>query len=185
MLTLSDAVDIIIRYSPDYQTILNRKTVKRDVLFQYLHDNNVSLTPPMTKLALIQKILEYWGTTRNDNQDCSAQSENANGSALSETTNMQNTEDEVKQMATKFAEWFYTMMNEDRSCTYLHTHILIYLYSLTRRVHYNAVTLRLENRKRQCLVNFCIKLRINNTLPACLSVCMFLSTIHMYSQVHD
>lgn len=114
MLTLSDAVDIIIRYSPDYQTILNRKTVKRDVLFQYLHDNNVSLTPPMTKLALIQKILEYWGTTRNDNQDCSAQSENANGSALSETTNMQNTEDEVKQMATKFAEWFYTMMNEDQ-----------------------------------------------------------------------
>lgn len=114
MLTVSDAVDIIIRYSPDYQTILNRKTVKRDVLFQYLHDNNVSLTPPMTKLALIQKILEYWGTTRNDNQICSAQSENANGSALSETTNIQQTEDEVKQMATKFAEWFYTMMNEDQ-----------------------------------------------------------------------
>lgn len=102
----TEAVEAIIRYSLDYSTILNRKCVKRDILFQYCHDNNIFIIPPVTKLLLIQKILDHWSCTSSNQQlvyDVSEQQHQEEAATISQQN--------IITMANKFAEWFYGLMN--------------------------------------------------------------------------
>lgn len=106
----ADAIEIIIRYSLDYSTILNRKCIKRDILFQYCHNTHIFIVPPVTKLSLIQKILDHWADTSNTQQQISQIIEE--NTAVAENHPETSNED-INLMAFKFTEWFYSLMNSD------------------------------------------------------------------------
>lgn len=92
---VTDAVEAILMHSPNFQSVLRRKIVTRDLLFQYLHENKVSVALPITKPELIDIVREYWN--------------------LKDSAPISTVENEIlpelNVMAVKFTEWFYTMMN--------------------------------------------------------------------------
>ena len=54
-------------YSQTAVEFLRRKRIRRDVLFQYLHENDVIVPVSAEKAQLISKCLEFWGSDVNQN----------------------------------------------------------------------------------------------------------------------
>nr|XP_022909282.1 uncharacterized protein C3orf38 homolog [Onthophagus taurus] len=100
--TREDALDVIFKYSTNEVSILRRRAITRDVLFNYLHANNVTVSIPTTKDKLIDQICMLWNI---QNQEIQAQS---NAIVLNDKSN---DECNVKTMAKEFTQWFYEMMN--------------------------------------------------------------------------
>lgn len=96
-----EAIEGIIKYSPNELSILKRKAVTKEVLFEYLHQNNVGVPVPTTKSALIDKICNYWNLPTSQ---CVCEAEK-------ETTIEENTTENLELLGEKFAEWFYNMLN--------------------------------------------------------------------------
>ncbi|XP_067664467.1 uncharacterized protein C3orf38 homolog [Haliotis asinina] len=59
--TKTEAIRAIITYSETSAELLKRKKIRRDLLFQYLDDNNVPVSVSAEKHQLVFKILEFWG----------------------------------------------------------------------------------------------------------------------------
>ncbi|KAL1517815.1 hypothetical protein ABEB36_001538 [Hypothenemus hampei] len=99
--TNKDAIENIIKYSPDYLSILRRKAVTKEILFNYLESNNVKVQLPKTKNELIDLTMDYWKDLRTANEDKSTYVE------------IGKSESNVNQMAEHFARWFYPMLNNN------------------------------------------------------------------------
>lgn len=100
-----DAIAVIIKYSPDELSILKRKAVTKDVLFEYLHKNDVAIPVPTTKSVLIDKICNYWQLKVAPYKFEEATPSN------STTVNHEKDGENVEALGEKFAEWFYNMIN--------------------------------------------------------------------------
>jgi hypothetical protein len=52
-------MDAILLHSPTAESVLLRKRVSREILFKYLHNNDVP-TVPTDKGTMVKKILQMW-----------------------------------------------------------------------------------------------------------------------------
>ncbi|CAH0546650.1 unnamed protein product [Brassicogethes aeneus] len=128
-----EAINAILQYSPDAQSILKRKIVTKEILFSYLHEQNVPVQLPLKKTDLIEKIAEYWKLekslqflTYSDSDQSSNFSSNSskekndsellivsNDSSEVNTVEKNGTqESNVEELANQFVKWFYSMVNE-------------------------------------------------------------------------
>ncbi|XP_050311611.1 uncharacterized protein C3orf38 homolog [Anthonomus grandis grandis] len=89
-----EAVENVMRHSQDPISILRRKAITKEVLFAYLDENNVKVHLPITKPELIDAVTDYWQISRG----------------LSEMPQS----DDVNVMAEQFAQWFYSMLNDNQ-----------------------------------------------------------------------
>lgn len=114
------AITVILKYSADTVSILRRKCITREILFNYLDDNNVTVTLPTTKDTLIDKLLKFW--EKNDtNDEITKQFKSEKAPVVQNIYNIhiapQETIDknknEANELALKFSEWFYSIMNTD------------------------------------------------------------------------
>ncbi|XP_060520982.1 uncharacterized protein C3orf38 homolog isoform X2 [Cylas formicarius] len=100
-----EAIQCIIKYSSDEISILRRRTVTRDILFSYLEECGIKVRLPTTKNDLIDRIAELWNIPRTSNS-----SENNNSDVASrEVVSI----GDINVMAQQFADWFYSMLNEN------------------------------------------------------------------------
>ncbi|KAF7265307.1 uncharacterized protein C3orf38 [Rhynchophorus ferrugineus] len=108
--TKQEAISNIIKYSPDEISILRRKVVTKEILFNYLDNRNIKINLPTTKNLLIDKIAEIWSISRlcfsSGNIDCT---ENLHTSI--KECEEENFGNDINQMAHQFAIWFYNMLN--------------------------------------------------------------------------
>jgi hypothetical protein len=59
-LSLNDAFKIVLLHSESTNSILNRKTVSKEMLLKYLTDNNIPVTNNFTKTTLVDQVIEFW-----------------------------------------------------------------------------------------------------------------------------
>lgn len=117
------AINAILQYSPDELSILKRKIVTREILFQYLHDNKINVSLPINKHEIIEKILDYWGIPYRSNGSNITPSTSSllskssttriesekSDETIQKTTN--SNQDNIYQLALQFTEWFYSLLN--------------------------------------------------------------------------
>ncbi|XP_046373863.2 uncharacterized protein C3orf38 homolog [Haliotis rufescens] len=84
----TDAIRAIITYSETSGELLRRKKIRRELLFQYLDDNNVPVSVNAEKHQLILKILEYWGVSVSNGTQ-NKQANSAGGDFSHSTTECQ------------------------------------------------------------------------------------------------
>ncbi|KAF5286735.1 hypothetical protein FQR65_LT12468 [Abscondita terminalis] len=125
--TREDAITSILKYSPDLKSILKRKVVTRDILFSYLHENNVSVSLPTSKSDLIDLICTYWDLKTDHCKSALIKNEHSYternveeqppstelNKLIHENTLEEISSTDVNTLALKFSEWFYTMMNSN------------------------------------------------------------------------
>lgn len=106
---------MIIRHSPDARSILKRKIVTREVLFNYLDTNKVKLYPPHTKENLITKFLSIDTISTQDRLNTRPDEDsNTAKNDINLSTQVAAPPNNIDQMALKFSEWFYKMFNENQ-----------------------------------------------------------------------
>lgn len=100
-----EAVEAVIKYSRNELSVLKRKAITKEVLFEYLHERDVVIPVPTTKSALIDKICNFW--------NLKATIYKFEETKENETSN--NTEQDaagsIDLLGEKFTEWFYNMVN--------------------------------------------------------------------------
>lgn len=100
---VAEAIEAICKYSDSVPSILKRKIITKEILFAYLHQNDIPISLPAVKNALIERICAFWNITNDDSLHHDyKQIEQPTTSAESNT---------VELLAFKFGEWFYSMMN--------------------------------------------------------------------------
>ncbi|ESO86692.1 hypothetical protein LOTGIDRAFT_128762 [Lottia gigantea] len=112
---VKEAIKVIITYSDSSRDLLRRKKINRDILFQYLYDCKVVVSPNLDKSRLIDKILEYWKSDQT--LDTTSSSLNVSRTELSSldckkviaSAAVINQEDQA--LAETFVTWFYKMLN--------------------------------------------------------------------------
>lgn len=87
-------------------TILKRKSITKEVLFQYLHEKNVIVPAPTTKSVLIDKICEYWNL---EQPSLYKFQETIQNNSINEPS--ENCTGDLNLLGQKFTEWFYNMIN--------------------------------------------------------------------------
>lgn len=60
-----DAYKIVLLHSESVSSILNRKSVSKEMLLKYLTDNNIPVTNNFTKTTLVEQVIEYWKNLEN------------------------------------------------------------------------------------------------------------------------
>ncbi|KAI4470097.1 hypothetical protein MML48_1g16152 [Holotrichia oblita] len=124
-----DAIEIILKYSPDILSILKRRVVTRDVLFNYLHDRSVIVELPTTKDKLVAKICELWNLPTHKD----IRTSNEDVKTITSQKEIKSAESNVNVMAKQFAQWFYEMMNSTEYIEpdhfYLDARLILHLIS--------------------------------------------------------
>lgn len=132
-LSSADALEIILLHSSSVHSILNRKLITREILFQYLHNKQVAVRNDFTKQLLIEKTIQYWKenfqraeaeseslTERSENvQECVEveMSEYSGGEKVFDSDGTSEIDSPehfpINQMSRKFASWFFTNLNDE------------------------------------------------------------------------
>eukprot|EP00057_Strongylocentrotus_purpuratus_P005567 XP_003731273.2 PREDICTED: uncharacterized protein C3orf38-like [Strongylocentrotus purpuratus] len=124
-----EAAKAIIMYSDSAEQFLRRKLVKRDLIFIYLADLNVPMSPGADKSKLIQRVLECWQTTvddpsrgqiaGNDTRQMTDDSRQTTDDTRQTTDNTRQTRDDnmghppsCQDLAVHFSSWFFTQLNQ-------------------------------------------------------------------------
>ncbi|KAF2879165.1 hypothetical protein ILUMI_27017 [Ignelater luminosus] len=111
----ADAIEAILKYSPDLQSILRRRIVTREILFAYAHKYGAPVILPATKNDLVDTLCQFW--------DLKTFPSPTDVGTIDNTTSIQQLPQQFQQeassldvtvLAIKFCEWFYTMMNSDK-----------------------------------------------------------------------
>lgn len=117
-----EALLIIFRNMPNAQALLNKRLITKDILFKYVHTNQIPVTIDFTKGVLINKIIDYWDregpSTRNSNsshqsnlQRTSGSESNSNSQSSTSQQLIEETEYPINLLARKFSQWFYENYN--------------------------------------------------------------------------
>ena len=67
LISLPEAIRAIVTYTENPTELLKRRKVKRDVIFQYLVNEKIRLSPQAEKHQLIQATLQLWGAQLDSN----------------------------------------------------------------------------------------------------------------------
>lgn len=121
-----DAYKIVLLHSESVASILNRKTVSKEMLLKYLTDNNVPVTNNFTKNTLIDQIVAFWRNSENGiryppSQPQSSsqiyqlpitQQQDQHHHPISEIHSNQTEHFPINIMSRNFCSWFYKNFNE-------------------------------------------------------------------------
>lgn len=55
-----DSLDAILLHSKDLRSLLMRKKITKNVLFKYLHSNNISFPGNSEKTSLVEFVINIW-----------------------------------------------------------------------------------------------------------------------------
>jgi flagellar biosynthesis GTPase FlhF len=91
----SEAVTVILQYSPSVSSVLSRKKITKELIFKYLHKKKIPcIDPMMTKTAMVQTMTRYWEKTaqRQLNEDKDSKRESAAKRPAPAPTNQPNEE---------------------------------------------------------------------------------------------
>ncbi|XP_018331107.1 uncharacterized protein C3orf38 homolog isoform X2 [Agrilus planipennis] len=102
-----DAIEAILKHSPNELSILRRKCITKDVLFEYVHQNDIQVSLPITKPELIDVIFTFWKKRASDKSTNSESNITPSIELCKSTSNVNN-------MAEQFSAWFYSMLNQSR-----------------------------------------------------------------------
>ncbi|KAL8616654.1 hypothetical protein ACOMHN_031636 [Nucella lapillus] len=109
-----EAVKAIIEYSQSAVELLRRKKIRRDLLFQYLADCGVVISPNAEKQEMIYAVLDYWGYAALKNYDLTDTDSTTQAVAVASPPG-QNLQ---QRLGETFAKWFYQLLNsENPHCT--------------------------------------------------------------------
>ncbi|XP_039266572.2 uncharacterized protein C3orf38 homolog [Styela clava] len=127
-----EAIVAILTYSKTVEELLNRKKLKHEILFQYLHSKNVGgINPKCTKIELVSVIIDFWSkgvVERNKHLSShSTQGQTSQQITINYNTFIHHEEKNVlnvvsassvgdgldtgQQLAKEFILWFYPMLN--------------------------------------------------------------------------
>nr|CAB3227120.1 uncharacterized protein C3orf38 homolog [Phallusia mammillata] len=106
--TVEEARDVILQFSNSGKELLQRKKMKRNFLFLYLHKVGIPVDPSKEKDGLIQSILSYWdilkGVTIPNLSTNPQESGTSSGSSLSQV--------ESEKLGAEFLDLFYGLLKE-------------------------------------------------------------------------
>lgn len=59
---ISEAVTTILQYTENVMSLMSRKKITKELVFRYLHQNQVDgVSPAQDKRAMIELLLSHWG----------------------------------------------------------------------------------------------------------------------------
>jgi hypothetical protein len=76
----TEAVTVILQYSPSVSSVLSRKKITKELIFKYLHKKKIAgINPMMTKTAMVLTMTQYWAKNaqRQLNKDKDSNGEGA------------------------------------------------------------------------------------------------------------
>ncbi|KAG5676899.1 hypothetical protein PVAND_006702 [Polypedilum vanderplanki] len=115
-LSINDAYKIVLLHSDSVNSILNRKTVSKEMLYKYLTDKNIPITNNFTKTTLVEQILFYWKNTESQMQQYQDHQQQQSFSQQSQVSNEQHTRQTenfpINIMSRNFSSWFYKNYND-------------------------------------------------------------------------
>uniref|UniRef100_A0A1B6L2B0 NTF2 domain-containing protein n=2 Tax=Graphocephala atropunctata TaxID=36148 RepID=A0A1B6L2B0_9HEMI len=115
--TREEANEAILQHSDTVDSILNRKKISRELLFNYLHWKKVTTDNNLDKKSLINLLTNYWreqlhdGTARETNVQHTTTQNSVNSTNQLISTQLE--PGQVDLLALKFSEWFYQLLNKD------------------------------------------------------------------------
>lgn len=115
-----DALKTIYTQMPNAQALLSKKVITKDILFKYVHSNQIPVTADFTKSILIDKIIEYWERERPTNrisdqsQQTNLETESISNSQPRNECQLLEEEFPINLMARTFAQWFYENYNSNK-----------------------------------------------------------------------
>ncbi|XP_036345143.1 LOW QUALITY PROTEIN: uncharacterized protein C3orf38 homolog [Rhagoletis pomonella] len=126
--TTQEALDYVYIQIGDTLTLLNKRAITREMLFKYLHQRKIQVNADFTKGALISRIIEYWNSKFEYNNDNSLPNTTTsitsltnvteNNTATSITTNLSTSQQEnetqypIHLLARQFTQWFFNNLNK-------------------------------------------------------------------------
>ncbi|XP_037905610.1 uncharacterized protein C3orf38 homolog [Hermetia illucens] len=108
--SLKDACELICLHGTDVRNVLNKKSIKKEVLFKYLHTCKVAASTRFTKAALIEDIINFWAL-----QDSQPKPVKDETSHQPESQHVADTENfPINLMARQFTHWFFDRFNSNK-----------------------------------------------------------------------
>lgn len=94
-------------------SLLKRRSVTKEILFSYLHDKNIPVKLPLTKIDVIEKITEYWEVPmiKLDSKTSEESIENISKTHSTEICVSRN-DHGIDSLAEHFVKWFFGMVNQ-------------------------------------------------------------------------
>lgn len=119
--SIDEGIEAVIQYAENAIDVLRRKKVKKEYIFQYLHQVGCIAPANADKKVIVKAALNYWETKDIQQLQLVAMEEDAMICEEGETTsspviaNQQQTSTqqtaEVQEMAQQFVRWFYPILN--------------------------------------------------------------------------
>lgn len=124
----AEALDYVYVQIGDTLTLLSKRAITREMLFKYLHQRKVQVKADFTKGALISRIIEYWNTKFEYNNDhdlpnittsttsiTSSTKVTENNTTITPSLSISQQESETQYpthlLARQFTEWFFNNLN--------------------------------------------------------------------------
>uniref|UniRef100_A0A1B6ESY0 NTF2 domain-containing protein n=1 Tax=Cuerna arida TaxID=1464854 RepID=A0A1B6ESY0_9HEMI len=118
--TRQEASNAILQHSDTVESILNRKKISRELLFNYLHWKKVTTDSNLDKKSLINLLTNYWREQLHDGGNPPREANNVQSNVVQTCVNPRSqlisTQLEPVQLdllALKFTEWYYQLLNKD------------------------------------------------------------------------
>jgi Domain of unknown function (DUF4518) len=96
----TEAVSVILQYSPSVSSLLSRKKITKELIFKYLHKKKVPcIDPTTTKAAMLQTMTRYWAKVnkRQLDEDKVSKQEGAANRPAPSTAKQNNDDTEAKR----------------------------------------------------------------------------------------
>ena len=91
-------------------SLLGKKIIKKENLYQYLHENRVQIDENFTKVILIEKTVHLWKEKFDLQQPPPQSTENNNQINVNDNTENY----PINIMSKKFSSWFYENLNSNK-----------------------------------------------------------------------
>ncbi|XP_046400605.1 uncharacterized protein C3orf38 homolog [Ischnura elegans] len=106
--SVEEAKKCILLHTDTLSSLLRRKKITKELLFNYLHGKNVSVCPTLDKHQLIEVTLQYWDSLHYPSEVTGYGEKNSGGDSVQ----ISGSDSEVILMSLKFVQWFYNMLNQ-------------------------------------------------------------------------
>ncbi|XP_071449826.1 uncharacterized protein C3orf38 homolog [Hetaerina americana] len=106
--SVEEAKKCILLHTDTLSSLLRRKKITKELLFNYLHGKSVSVCPTLDKHQLIEVTLQYWDSLTYSTEVTSCAEKNPSADSLQ----INESDSEVLLMSFKFVQWFYNLLNQ-------------------------------------------------------------------------
>ncbi|XP_055843586.1 uncharacterized protein C3orf38 homolog [Episyrphus balteatus] len=110
-----EALKTVFMHMPSVHALLSKRAITKEILFKYVHSNQIPVTIDFTKSILINKIIEYWERggpfARINNSITEINASQSESNSQPNTTQIEETQLPINLLARKFSEWFFENYN--------------------------------------------------------------------------